>query len=54
MSFTNHPCDRYSCCENVGGQCFGGGCHRNPIRERDIEDAIITCNDVDEEEESED
>jgi len=26
----NHPCGNYCCCENVGGQCFGGGCNANP------------------------
>ena len=33
MSMTNHPCDRFSCPECVGGQCFGGGCRANPIKE---------------------
>ena len=37
MNLTNHPCDRHSCPENVGGQCFGGGCKRNPIKETEKE-----------------
>ena len=28
-----HPCDRQSCQECVGGQCFGGGCRINPAKE---------------------
>ena len=51
MSLTYQPCDRFQCPECVGGQCFGGGCSRNPIRERELEDAIITRNDCDNEDE---
>lgn len=46
-----HPCDRHNCPEWNQGQCFGGGCSRNPIRERDFEDAIVTRNDTDDEDE---
>ena len=26
----NHPCNHYSCCENLHGECYGGGCKLNP------------------------
>ena len=35
MSATYHPCDRFSCPEWHQGQCFGGGCRANPIKEND-------------------
>lgn len=36
-AFGDNPCDHFSCVENVGGQCFGGGCRRNPVKEYDNE-----------------
>lgn len=33
----NHPCGNCCCPENVGGQCFGGGCRQNPAPEREHE-----------------
>lgn len=26
-----HYCDRFSCPEYYGGQCYGGGCKTNPM-----------------------
>lgn len=26
----SHPCPRTRCPDNVGGECFAGGCHLNP------------------------
>lgn len=40
MSANDYPCNRYSCVENVGGQCFGGGCRLNPKRRENDEDEI--------------
>lgn len=44
MSIINHLCDRHSCPECIGGQCFGGGCRYNlapyavPNDERDAQE----------------
>ena len=32
-----HPCQFYSCWDNVHGECFGGGCKRNPIKDNPAE-----------------
>lgn len=31
-----HPCEYSTCCENYRGQCYSGGCDRNPIRRDDF------------------
>lgn len=33
-----HPCWNHTCCENYGGQCYGGGCRLNPAPEVDDRD----------------
>lgn len=33
----SHPCNCYSCSEWNQGECFGGGCKRNPAPEREDE-----------------
>jgi len=27
-----HPCQDFSCWDNVHGECFGGGCKKNPVK----------------------
>lgn len=38
----NHPCNHYSCCENLHGECYGEGCKLNPMP------APVELEDVDE------
>ena len=44
-----HPCLCSSCLDNVRGECFAGGCSRNPSREA-VEDYLTDCGDAEDEE----
>ena len=44
-----HPCLCSTCLDNVRGECFAGGCDRNPGRE-EIEDYLTDCGDAADEE----
>ena len=48
-----HPCLCSTCLDNVRGQCFAGGCGRNPSR-KEIEDRSADCGDAADEEDETD
>ena len=48
-----HPCFYSGCLDNVRGECFAGGCDRNPSRE-EIEDYLTDCGDAADEEDETD
>ena len=33
----SHPCPFCNCLDNIRGECFAGGCFRNPAPEREDE-----------------
>ena len=47
----SHPCNQFSCPEWNQGECFGGGCSRNPMPERkqDIDNDDEACEEEEEE-----